>query len=787
MRRPVATALLCLSLVLLAFPLTLDKPGLPPNLKADEPAYYLMALSLARDGDLRLGVEDVDRLFREFPYARVQNLIAMSDDGWHTAYYGKPFAYSLFAAPFAGPFGADGLLLFNMVLLVAMMWMGATYLSRYNPDWLAAPFAAGFFLLSIAFAYGFWLQPEVFNMAAVTASLFLGFHRFERLGAGPKGALALAFLSGAALMPAVYNKPMIAALALPLVWMPMRERRWGRVVAWVLGAVVGLGAIAGLATALTGHPTPYLGVERQGLTVCAQGELPFEPVEAGPSTAVERSPTGGAWSWIFRVPRIEWRELTANLGYFLWGRHTGLALYMPFAVVALLLFLFHGRRSGARWLLLAGLGAVALFFLVFIPFNWQGGGGFVGNRYFVNVYPGFLFLVTRIRPRVLLPVGYAAGGVFLGAILLTPFGAAVPEPTLQFHTRNAPFERFPLELTLREVPGYHRVVIGDYQFIGRKDQVLPRGGNLWLRGSDRVELWLVGEKPIRRAVFQVRTPAPENRIRLEMGDQEEVLELDGRSPGRAVTRVTLEPGDSGLRGARGGGVPFVAHRLVVESEKGRTRPYTKHSPPNPCPGDTFGYTESVEETFLLGAELVYLGSAEDLERDVFHVAWHGVETRRRVVAGQTFYARVQLENASRAPWIASGAAAVRLAYHWLERPAPSDEPGEGREELRRPGRVGRMVIYDGLRTDLPLPVAPGQAVEVLQEIEAPEAPGRYVLEIDPVFEHVSWFSQRGAEPYRLDVTVVSAEAAEPAEPPEPPEPGKPGPSEPAAAGAAIAP
>ncbi|MGD2113887.1 MAG: hypothetical protein PVG07_02470, partial [Acidobacteriota bacterium] len=254
MQRSVALVLASLSLVLLAFPLTLEKPGLPPTLKADEPAYYLMALSLARDGDLRVDSEDMARAFDEFPYTRISNLILMSGDGWRTAHYGKPYVYSLFAAPLAGPFGADGILLFNMILLVAMIWMGAIYLQRWNPPWLAALFSAGFFLLSAGFAYGFWIQPEIFNMASVTAALFLGFHRFDRFGqasavevsrdlespvalarfrgligdaAGVQGSHglahpALAFLSGAALMPAVYAKPMVAALALPLLWIPLR-------------------------------------------------------------------------------------------------------------------------------------------------------------------------------------------------------------------------------------------------------------------------------------------------------------------------------------------------------------------------------------------------------------------------------------------------------------------------------------------------------------------------------------------------------------------------------------
>jgi hypothetical protein len=68
MSRAVRRGLLCLTAVCVLLPFTLTKPGLPPTLKADESAYYLMALSLANDHDLRVEQRDVDRLYREFPF-----------------------------------------------------------------------------------------------------------------------------------------------------------------------------------------------------------------------------------------------------------------------------------------------------------------------------------------------------------------------------------------------------------------------------------------------------------------------------------------------------------------------------------------------------------------------------------------------------------------------------------------------------------------------------------------------------------------------------------------------
>jgi hypothetical protein len=179
MNQPTRLTLLCLTVFLVLFPIVLRKPGLPGNLKADEPAYYLMALSLARDGDLRCEQQDYRRLFDEFPYREVRNLILMSDDGWETVYFGKPYIYSLFAAPAAALFGASGIVAFNMLMLMGMVWMGVSYLRKYNSEPISALFSSGFFLLSSGFAYVFWIQPEVFNMTSIAVTLYLAFHDFE--------------------------------------------------------------------------------------------------------------------------------------------------------------------------------------------------------------------------------------------------------------------------------------------------------------------------------------------------------------------------------------------------------------------------------------------------------------------------------------------------------------------------------------------------------------------------------------------------------------------------------
>jgi hypothetical protein len=89
---------------------------------------------------------------------------------------------------------------------------------------------------------------------------------------------------------------------------------------------------------------------------------------------------------------------------------------------------------------------------------------------------------------------------------------------------------------------------------------------------------------------------------------------------------------------------------------------------------------------------------------------------------------------------------VNLSYHWLD-------------------ETGRTVLKDGLRTEIPLPVPPGGRVSAQQKVIPPAAPGRYLLELDPVFETVAWFSEKnGGKTLRVPVEVLPPAASAPRSP-----------------------
>lgn len=595
MSRALILTLALVSVVLVALPVSQPKPGLPATLKADEPAYLLAALSMARDGDLVCDLGDLERLFDEYPYLTPKNLILATTDGWKTLGFGKPYLYSFFALPWVAIWGSNGMVAFNLVLVALVLWLGTLHLRRYNSALVAGLFAIGFVLWSTMIPYAFWLHPEVFMMAAAAACLYLG---LDVAAAGDSAAgrwrdLAAPMLSGACLALGAYHKPVLAVLGLAVLVALAQKRRWRSAMLWIGGAAIAGLLVVGGSYVLTGYPTPYLGVERAGFHIENPYELPVVPETLAADEADVLEQRSAGWGWIFRIPEIEPTELRENLVAFLVGRHTGLLIYQPFAVVALILFLLHGRRSAARWTLLASLAVLALFFLLLIPFNWHGGGGFIGNRYFVIAYPAFLFLITRIRPASLALVGWIIGPLFLGSLALSPMGAIVPQPTLQAHARASTLRAFPFELGLKEVPGHHGIVIGDVWFTGRKDQMRPIESELWLQGADTVELWAQSARELHTWVFSLRTGVPSNTVTIRLGD--------------ASARVDLVRGES---------------QTVILTPSRPDRRRTRWDPTSEQRRDIFAYRVEIEtatgelpkwrldkpHNFYLGTVLTYRGA-----------------------------------------------------------------------------------------------------------------------------------------------------------------------------------
>jgi len=683
---------------LLAIALTSDRPPRSASFKADEPNYLMMALSLWHDHDLVCEQRDLDRLFVDFrPPAGAVAL--MTDDGGRTVHFSLPWLYPLVAAPFAGLLGARGLTVLNIGLLLASIAMAAAYLRRRNEPVPALLFAAGFFIWSPIMAYTFWLHPEVFVAGATTAA-FAASARSSRL-ATIGSAIALAI--------AVYHKPMLAPFGLPLLVDAARTGGHRRVLLWLVAAATAFATAGGGSVALTGSFWPYVGTTRGTHRIVDPPRMPDLRAAGGTTARPERD-----WGVVLRPPIVTSDRLHEDAPAFLWGRHVGLVPYLPWAVLSVIAVAVDRRRRARSASILIALTAVAYLFMASAPRYWQGGGGFIGNRYFITAYPAFIFLVGAIRPWWLSAVAWAAGALLVGPLALAPWWHT-HTPELQAHTRGHTLRRFPVEPSImRLLSDYHGITHGDTWLWGHRDDLAFDRGEVWLRGDSTAELYLRRAEPITTAVFLVRSTTG-GPIQLSLGDVSASVTSDTTTGWRRVDLAAPTPWH--VRRLTDDGGFF--YRLVVGSPGGALR--RAHN----------------GRRFWAGTRLVYVGDQAELAAREHRASWATWAGPRTLAAGISVSIMTELTNLGRTPWSADGPLRVTASYRWI---APD----------------GAVVAAEGRRTRLPVDVAPGASVAIEQVLDTPCEPGLYTLERDLVHENLAWFADAdGGEAQRVSVTITA--------------------------------
>jgi hypothetical protein len=115
------------------------------------------------------------------------------------------------------------------------------------------------------------------------------------------------------------------------------------------------------------------------------------------------------------------------------------------------------------------------------------------------------------------------------------------------------------------------------------------------------------------------------------------------------------------------------------------------------------------------------------------VRWRAYELGEQR-AGALGTARLAIENAGSAAWPPNGPHRVCVSYHWLD-------------------ELGNPIVWDGLWTALPRPVAPGETVETDLAVRGPTPPGRYRLAFDLVADDRLWLTEVGNRPLERDVEV----------------------------------
>lgn len=562
-----AASTTALAILLVGWALSVDVVKATGGFFADGATYYGMTHSLANDFDLEYRRDDLQRVWREYPggpegifLKRGRDVVVglsgafpfvsvstRDDPDRSRLYFGKSYIFPLFAAPFVFLFGTNGFLVLHAVLMTLCFLCAYAFLAARSHPVPALIFAGAFLFVSTTPVYVVQIMPDFFNLAMVLFGYFFWCYK-EVLGADAPGrsrplrvrwllaprsdVIAVIFLG-----IATFSKPTHVLLMGPLLASALLRGQWRRMftMGGVFSAVVvGLFAIN---VAVTGDWN-YQGGERRTY-YSTEGGFPYQSEQqAFANVGLDRT-TNRVPVEVLTSRDALFEVFRHNLAYFFIGRHHGLAAYYFPGVMAMLLFLLATRdRAMWQWLTLAGALGTAVFLLLYMPFTYSGGGGPVGNRYFLGTYPLFLFLVPPLRTAVSGLMAMGVSALFVAPIVFNPFYAAFHPAE---HTKAGLFRLLPTELTLINDLPVNVSPSRTRQPLGGTPPVLAYflDDNIYNREGDR--FWVRGESTadlILRAPIDIETAAEVTANRSLRIDRLEVTLETGPRP----NRVTINTG-----------------------------------------------------------------------------------------------------------------------------------------------------------------------------------------------------------------------------------------------------
>ena len=538
----------------------------------DEGTYLAMTESLIRDGDLRFGEADRVRTVAAEEPGRRTLILQRTGSG---IAYSKPIVYPLVAAPFLALGGEAGLLALNALALAGALALAARSLARWWGGRAAAWTLLASVGASVVPSYLAYRMSDLLQAALVLAGLALCLLRIRHAiaegvtqeprapaGSGPTvaaeagrppvgrdpvprptrsprrveepwRALWTAGLGGLLLglaATARYPNLLLLTVAVGCLVVARRPRAAALTLAGGALAVVLLSA----ATArLIGTANPYKA-ERASFDT-ASGY----PVVADSTVAAEGFGERLATQTLGARPVWQPGVSAWSAVYYLAGRHTGLLLYFPAIVVLVGAAL--RRPDRLAWMLLGGVAAGAVFYLVWMPRNYFGGSTFVGDRYFLTLFPLLLFAPARAPGQRWLAWPWLVGLAVWASAAVSVARTGELDRSSQSHAYAGILRLLPYESTARALDGWRdRYWEGTFWRFTDPWATAGEDGFLLAPGRPRAETLVATSAPFAALRLAVRSEAPE--VVLEVSDWRRTrrLAVDTSGPtGRAVVEVPV--------------------------------------------------------------------------------------------------------------------------------------------------------------------------------------------------------------------------------------------------------
>ncbi len=444
------------------------------------------------------------------------------------AAYSKPVLYAFIAAPAVLVAGGLGPVLVNALCLLAAAWLGWLFLIRLGDRGRAALVIVTFVGASVLLPHVGWRMSDLFQASLALSGLVLGLAALrpadgaqrahgrlegrwlDSAWAAGLGGLLLGLLASCRLPYAL-----VGLVAVVTLVVGGRRRRALGVLA---AAAAGFLLVAAVSQLSIGSANPYKAARS---TFDATTGYPTADNHA----ALERFENELRTQRMRIKPIWRYRVSAYSALYFFVGRHTGVLWYFP-ALIALALAALSrpDRVSASLWL---GAGAAAAFYLIWLPDNYFGGASFLGNRYFLPIYPLALVGLPRLPGRWSLGLAWAVAlGMGVSAVASYP---VAPDPAAsQSHTLAGLPRWLPYESTARNIEGRRdRYWLRDMvRFADGRGRV--RDDDVTLEaGAPAAELMLVTRDRRSPILLRYRTRAAGLSLVVEDRDGKRTYPLEG--------------------------------------------------------------------------------------------------------------------------------------------------------------------------------------------------------------------------------------------------------------------
>jgi hypothetical protein len=670
-----------------------------------------MAESLALDFDLAFDERDEERVADALEPGRRTVILQRTRSGIS---YSKPILSALLSAPFFAVFGSPGLVVANLLLLTGALGLLWVYVRRLGSVSSAALTVVTVGATGALVPYALWKSGDILQVTLAMAglTLCLGGLRISGSSGRKRDLLDRSWSpwAGIVLLGLLVSlRPPYALIAaiVPLAF--VLQGQWRRAVR--LATVLGLTLVV-VATAswlAMGTPMPYKA-ERATFNV-ETGYPAGEDLE----DVSEQFESGRATSSLGLLPDFKPRVTAFASLYFLVGRHTGVLIYFP----AMLFLILAAIRSGDRVsvAVLAGVAATSLFFLLWLPFNYFGGGSCVGNRYFLVCYGALPLALTQPLGRWSLGACWLLALVVGGSAVASESLASNSDATSQSHTRAGIFRLLPYETTASDIEGSQDRYFGK-DFIRSVDPFVQAGPWSFRLDSSWPAAEFVLANLERTEPLRLLVHSGSRNLELLYSDHDQARVVGLPNPVGDKGLVQIQPSPPGR-----------FHPLWFRNPWDHGKPYWVR---------VFRLAIRGADGAPATATVRFLGNEEFPPR-LFERTVLGSELPESAIAGSASKVPVRVRNDNRLAWRSSGLFPVYLSYRMRS------VTGEEKE---------------GARTRLESAVRPAGVLEAALEVHWPETPGLYQVRIDLVAEGVAWFERKAGAPLTVGTVEVVEEASE---------------------------